>query len=85
MGNVFRILCRESKKIPEAPLVAILALCAEKIPEWDLAIYFIDGYNGGVLSRRRVYLHAYHQRCGGRSAHERMNNYVQAHLQQDGM
>ena len=76
--NVFGVLHRESRLDPDAPVKKMVAKAAEIAPLYDCAIYFVDSLDSWVFGRRRVYIHLLHQRCGGREAHRRMDNYVQA-------
>ena len=76
--NVFGILHRESRLQTDAPVKKMIEAAARDAPQYHMAIYFVDAWDTWICTRRRVYIHALHERCGGRESHQRMDNYVQA-------
>jgi len=76
--NVFGILHRESRADPDAPVKKMLVKAEEVAPQFHMAIYFMDAWDSWLFTRRRVYVHALHVRCGGAEAHGRMDSYVKA-------
>ena len=78
--NVFGVLHRESAKDPQAPITRMIADANAKAPAYDVAVFFLDGHNHWVMTRRRVYIHLLHERVGGKVAHERMKRFVMVTL-----
>ena len=77
LENVFGLLQRESRACEDAPIKMMIKDAQESAPQYHIQVFFLDGADVEVLTRRRVYVHALHERGGGRQAHQRMCNYMQ--------
>ena len=75
--NVFGMLVK-SKKDAIAPIVLIIAESNRRAPQYSVRVFFLDSETYLVLSRKRVFIHVFHQRVGGRDAHRRMARMLQA-------
>ena len=70
--NVFGSLLRQSKQQPKSPLQLCLEIVEQELPQYHAVVLFLDGSTFLWFSRRRVFIHLFHRRAGGRGASKRM-------------
>ena len=61
----------KAKADPIAPLTHVLNRLEERAPMYHVIVLFLDATAYMVLSRKRLFLHVMHKRCGGAKAHAR--------------
>ena len=78
--NVFGAILPTSASEDRSPAQLVIDKIKEDIPHYDVVCFFIDGSTFWSLSRRRIIVHVFHPRAGGRLAHLRMISYMKACL-----
>ena len=77
LENVFGMVIK-AKADTVAPLTFVLDAIAVRAPMYDVIVLFLDSIVHMVLSRKRLFVHVMHERCGGAKAHARQVHMLKA-------